>query len=726
MANEVLSSAPREAYPTAVGMLDRPPGTICTFYSYKGGVGRSMTLANVAFLLSKYGKKVLIIDWDLEAPGLERYFAQYLIGSRQKTAGIVDLFDARRRGEATDWRQSLISAPIDGGERISILHAGRDDGDYLERLRGINWLEEWVGGYLEQLRFEWQSDFDFVLIDSRTGITDIGGICAIHLPDYLISMFTTTEQSLLGVKETMLRARNAHARLPLDRKKLLIIPLPSRDESNTEYQLAVEWRRKFANELATFFEDWIPADEEPERVLDILKIPYVAYWSFGEQLPVAKEDATNTKTLAYSYALVARLLNGKLSWKELREGRQTTIEEMEQKAKVELLAAEAARVREEAMSLQQMREQERLQEELLAQTIEQERKTELTDLRVSKLHAEIHARGALYRTNLFLSSSIFAFSLLMFAIAVFGPRELILNYVNSSSELLNLTALSVGTLMASFLYIYWSYTAVQVASNVRRDLDRLDYAYRTSSGDFRDVPAEGAPALFVDRAETLAARLYEGKFRRKNNSDHRAPEASATSRTPQNPSGSSVVAATPTTIESIPPAEYAGSTWRSGEQLDVFISYASEGVATLWLREFSPIFTAWLTEALGRVPSIYLGALGTDDKTNLAQFEAISRASLLICIAAPHYRRSGKSRELKNTFLEGHKSFQIIDISLSGDAESSSERGGTEIDFSDLAFVGEAFSRSERYIEFQQRVRSVAERAAYLLESDSKRAQYTS
>ncbi|MCP4219822.1 MAG: ParA family protein, partial [bacterium] len=47
---------------------------IFTFYSYKGGVGRTMALANIAELFYRDGKKVLMIDWDLEAPGLERFF----------------------------------------------------------------------------------------------------------------------------------------------------------------------------------------------------------------------------------------------------------------------------------------------------------------------------------------------------------------------------------------------------------------------------------------------------------------------------------------------------------------------------------------------------------------------------------------------------------------------------------------------------------------------------
>src|SRR5713101_9597969 len=54
-------------------------GTVITFYSYKGGTGRTMALANVACLLAQrqiesHGKGVLMVDWDLEAPGLHRFF----------------------------------------------------------------------------------------------------------------------------------------------------------------------------------------------------------------------------------------------------------------------------------------------------------------------------------------------------------------------------------------------------------------------------------------------------------------------------------------------------------------------------------------------------------------------------------------------------------------------------------------------------------------------------
>ena len=47
-------------------------GRVLTFYSYKGGTGRSMALANVGWILASAGKRVLLIDWDFEAPGLHR------------------------------------------------------------------------------------------------------------------------------------------------------------------------------------------------------------------------------------------------------------------------------------------------------------------------------------------------------------------------------------------------------------------------------------------------------------------------------------------------------------------------------------------------------------------------------------------------------------------------------------------------------------------------------
>ena len=46
---------------------------VVTFYSYKGGVGRTSALMNTAARLAKRQKKVVVIDFDLEAPGIDAF-----------------------------------------------------------------------------------------------------------------------------------------------------------------------------------------------------------------------------------------------------------------------------------------------------------------------------------------------------------------------------------------------------------------------------------------------------------------------------------------------------------------------------------------------------------------------------------------------------------------------------------------------------------------------------
>src|SRR5262252_1220498 len=90
--------APR---PKSGAVTSTKVGLVCTFYSYKGGVGRSMALANVAVLLARWGQRVLVIDWDLEAPGLERFFGLWLQGSRHSSPGLIDLissYDVEKTG----------------------------------------------------------------------------------------------------------------------------------------------------------------------------------------------------------------------------------------------------------------------------------------------------------------------------------------------------------------------------------------------------------------------------------------------------------------------------------------------------------------------------------------------------------------------------------------------------------------------------------------------------
>jgi hypothetical protein len=151
---------------------------IITFYSYKGGTGRSMALANVAWIMASAGKRILTIDWDLEAPGLHRYFQPFLTDKEltgQESQGVIDMamdFAARaatpaREGEKRDnqwyetyadfskWRQKLrwpsgdaVRLGRDGTGEIDFVPAGRQGSDYAQRVNRFDWRNfyEALGG----------------------------------------------------------------------------------------------------------------------------------------------------------------------------------------------------------------------------------------------------------------------------------------------------------------------------------------------------------------------------------------------------------------------------------------------------------------------------------------------------------------------------------------------------------------------------------------------------
>lgn len=287
-------------------------GTIVTFYSYKGGVGRTLALANVGALLCRWGYKVLCVDWDLEAPGLHLYFEGWIDsetrsnGSRTQP-GLTELIQAHVDGTKPKWNDFLTAVRFpETDQPLQLMTAGRQDESYINRMQGLDWSrlyeENHLGNFLEALRAEWKKEFDFVLIDSRTGITDIGGICTVQLPDLLVLLFTANKQSLVGSLDVVQRAKQAHSRLPFDRAKLLVLPVATRFEVRVEYELAQQWLKTFATELGPLYMEWAHRDVTAAELLNHTRVPYIPYWSFGEKLPVIEKGIDDPDDIGFSMA----------------------------------------------------------------------------------------------------------------------------------------------------------------------------------------------------------------------------------------------------------------------------------------------------------------------------------------------------------------------------------------------------------------------------------------
>jgi Mrp family chromosome partitioning ATPase/tetratricopeptide (TPR) repeat protein len=190
---------------------------VTAFYSYKGGVGRTMALVNVAYMLAKLGKRVLVVDFDLEAPGLPS-FEQFR--TAEGKPGIVDYVCAYRDTDiAPDAADYIVECAVDGETTIWLMPAGRHtQTGYGEKLNSIDWqdLYDHHAGFLmfEDLRYQWSqhsAKFDYVLVDSRTGHTDVGGICTRQLPDAVVVMFLPNEQNIEGLKPIVEGIREASA-----------------------------------------------------------------------------------------------------------------------------------------------------------------------------------------------------------------------------------------------------------------------------------------------------------------------------------------------------------------------------------------------------------------------------------------------------------------------------------------------------------------------------------
>ncbi len=270
-------------------------GMIVTFYSWKGGVGRTMALANTAVQLARKGNRVLVVDWDLEAPGLSKYFegneAQYagkVSTTKAKDArGLLGLFwdaHARRGKGSLDWKGTLqnVSIPPDNPSyrnpspptpgRLDLMPSGYGVDDYAKLLSEFSWtafFAESDGGlWLERLRQEWAESYEFILIDSRTGLTDGGGICTIQMPDALVLVFTANDQSFEGGLKIVSAAQSARRTFALERAPLTVVPLLSRREGDAEVDLGEEWMKRFDFALTGITGSWLPKDFTPRDFLE--------------------------------------------------------------------------------------------------------------------------------------------------------------------------------------------------------------------------------------------------------------------------------------------------------------------------------------------------------------------------------------------------------------------------------------------------------------------------
>lgn len=168
------------------------------FFSIKGGVGRSTALAATAWSLAQAGKRVLVLDLDLESPGLS---LALLPSERQPMYGITDWLVEDLVDNAGTIFDSMVatSALSHDGEIYVVPAHGSSPGEYISKL-GRVWMPKLLpDGSRESwsvrlnrllLALEERIQPDVILIDSRSGIDEIASACITDMGANLILLFS--------------------------------------------------------------------------------------------------------------------------------------------------------------------------------------------------------------------------------------------------------------------------------------------------------------------------------------------------------------------------------------------------------------------------------------------------------------------------------------------------------------------------------------------------------
>ena len=241
-------------------------GRIFTFFSFKGGVGRTLALANVGFLLASYGRSVLLVDGDLEAPGL----SMFLLPTRHTgQQGFVELFLKIRElfvrralakpGERVgsevnidDYRvpldlpRELLTSPVGEPGQLWLMPAGAMDADYVTRLTELRIGETYQAGYGVPLAWEVRrqfqnAGFNYILIDSRTGYSDVSGALLVDVSDRGVVVTGLNRQNLEGTRRYLDEIGFLHPSKPSDPRRFFLVasPVPREEVGLREDRLRV-------------------------------------------------------------------------------------------------------------------------------------------------------------------------------------------------------------------------------------------------------------------------------------------------------------------------------------------------------------------------------------------------------------------------------------------------------------------------------------------------------
>ncbi|HXI23199.1 MAG TPA: discoidin domain-containing protein [Pyrinomonadaceae bacterium] len=276
-----------------------------------------------------------------KAPGLMEYIgkASEIYRSAMPDGGLdearADLSEACRiyeqiRHHKENDFESLV-LPVDGQPNLNLLKAGAEGGDYSDRVRDFKWDDFYhkYGSFFTHFREHLMEDYDYILIDSRTGLTDTSGICTRVMPEKMVGVFAPNFQNIFGLKN-VIRQSEQYRRNATDSRTLVVFPLASRIASGAEKLRKIWWKGGEVGEDQTFdgyqavFQDLFKELYQLDNCdlgdyFDATQIPHDNDYAFGEKV-AARVDVQSTDKLSIGTActnFTERLVRLDAPWESL-------------------------------------------------------------------------------------------------------------------------------------------------------------------------------------------------------------------------------------------------------------------------------------------------------------------------------------------------------------------------------------------------------------------------
>lgn len=285
------------------------PRTV-TFYSFKGGVGRTTALTHVASILAIRGRKVVAVDLDLEAPGLSTAFNLKL----QPKYGIVDYF-YERSYLPEEVKPSILITDIFSEVKISnatgrvfVVPAGYLSLDYVSKVDDLHATTVIDGDKnlwsIFKQEIQEQLKPDILLIDSRTGINQWGALSLIQAADEAIIFLFPNEQNKHGI-ELLLESLQSLKNLSIN---FVFSPVPDVTKTGLDkvkkiwMSLVERIKNRTDENYDTDEEDSNTSNDKPEND-ELLIVPYL--------YPIDLYDSYPTIELLDYYPKIANLIDEK-------------------------------------------------------------------------------------------------------------------------------------------------------------------------------------------------------------------------------------------------------------------------------------------------------------------------------------------------------------------------------------------------------------------------------